>query len=199
MKKLCFLLLVSLSFYSHASVLEVKKIFEKTFLDYYVASRCGDNIMRLVTAIDEARLDLYPAKILTIENEGFSVFGMVNAEFARQGGRLNPNASSDGFRNLPGETNWYHHVVLDYDGYIFDYDFGNTPQVLKAQAYMDKMFLIEKKKSEGGDFYVGREEKLKKYKITIMDALKTLEARRNRVRSPEGVKLSLEDYLLQTF
>jgi hypothetical protein len=199
MKTITFIFLVLLSFSSFASVKEVKKIFESTFIDYYVAARCGDNIMRLVNAIDEARLDLYPAKIITIENGGFSVFGMVNAEYARQGGRLNPNAAQDGFRNLPGERNWYHHVILDYDGYIFDYDFGNHAQVLKTKAYMEKMFLDEKTRSEGGEFFVGREEKLKKYKITILEALTTLQARRNRERSPEGVKTTLENYLLNTF
>jgi hypothetical protein len=173
-------------------------LFNRTFTTNYVSGRCGENILRLVTDADRAGINFYNAKIIQLENKGFSVFGMLNVEMARESGRLNPAyPASSTFRNLPGERNWYHHVVLEMDGLIFDYDFGNAPKIIPVADYFEQMFLKEKTKAEGGEFYVGREEKLKTYKINIIDAQATLRAREQRQRSPEGEVMTLGEYLRQ--
>jgi len=170
-------------------------MFKQDFKTQYEEGRCGDNILGFLRRAEQQGLKLYNARILEITNHGFSMFGMVHAEFARASGGFNPQAEQDGFRNLPGERNWYHHVVLESDGYIYDFDFGNRPQVLEVKNYFEKMFFEDKRKSEGGEFYVGREEKLKTYEILIRPGLETLEARQERRSSPELGKFKLETYL----
>ena len=138
---------------------------------------------------------VYNANILEISNKGFSLFGLINSEFARQAGRLNPNFAIDGIRNLPGENNWYHHVVLEIDGDIYDFDFDNFPIVLPVGDYFEKMFLNDKKGSEGGEHYIGREEKLKTYEILVRPGLQTVRSREERRKSPVTETLRLEEYL----
>jgi len=164
---------------------ELSAQFSRTFTTNYVAGQCGDNVIGLVERSEDRRLNLNTARILEITNVGFSVFGLINAEFARGKGR----------QGAPGETNWYHHVVLEKDGLIYDYDFGNTPAVTPIAKYFEKMFLVEKKKAEGGDFYVGREEKLKTYQIVIRSGLEVTAARRTRTSQPKGETMRLEEFL----
>ena len=177
-----------------ASVQDLTKIFETNFDKHYSYGRCGDNIMRLLAAARKEGIALYSAQIVEIENGGFSVFGMVNAEWVRESGKLNPLREDGGRRNLPGERNWYHHVVLEMDGYIFDYDFGNEPMILTKQEYFSKMFLDEVREGYG-TFYVGAEEKKKTYKITLRNAIETLNAREQRTKLPEAPSIWLKDWL----
>ncbi len=164
---------------------ELIKLFQASFNTHYEEARCGDNILGLIHRADLQKINLNNANILEITNQGFSVFGMLNAEYARASGR----------HGAPGERNWYHHVVLEMDGLIYDFDFGNTPQVTTTQKYIEQMFLNDKRKSEGGEFYVGREEKLKYYEITVKPALETMHARRNRVVSPDGETMRLQQFI----
>lgn len=181
-----FILLLSL-LSAHATFADPKLIqeFKKTFESHYEAGKCGPNIVSLLQRASSQGINISKARILEIENKGFSVFGMLNAEYARESG---PHGSA-------GETNWFHHVILEKDGLIYDYDFGNSPQIVSTKEYFEKMFLVEKKKAEGGDFYVGREEKLKTYEITIKSATETLKAINSRVASPEGVSMKLFQFL----
>ena len=190
------LLLLSFFFVTHSFAdTELVKHFTSTFNSNYEASRCGDNILQLLERAEKLQINLNGARIIEITNTGNSVFGMVNAEFARESGRLNPQYPASGFRNLPGETNWFHHVVLEKDGLIYDYDFGNNPKVVPVRTYFEKMFLTEKKRSEGGDFYVGPEEKLKYYELLLRPGIETLHSRRNRQVSPTEKVLKLADFL----
>lgn len=173
----------------------LKAAFQNTFNTHYTAGRCGDNILSLLERADAQRIDLTNANIIEISNKGNSLFGLINSEFARGGGRLNPTYPASGPRNLPGENNWHHHVFLEQDGLIYDYDFGNEPRVVSTKAYFEKMFLIEKRTSEGGTFYIGREDKLKDYEILIRPGLETIIARRNRQASPDGERLRMGEYL----
>jgi hypothetical protein len=142
-------------------------------------------------------INLANANIVEITNAGFSVFGMVNVEQARESGRRNPDPTSL-WRNLPGERNWYHHVVLEMDGFIFDYDFTNSPTVLSKKQYFDSMFFNELRSNQGGDFYVGREEKMKDYRIEFYDAIDGLNSFENRTRGPAKTKMTLSEYLEQS-
>lgn len=174
---------------------KLKASFRNTFNTHYTAGKCGENILSLLQRADDQRIDLTNANIIEISNKGNSLFGLINSEFARGGGRLNPTYPASGPRNLPGENNWHHHVILEQDGLIYDYDFGNEPQVVSTKAYFEKMFLVEKRTSEGGTFYIGRADKLKDYDIVIRPGLETIIARRNRQASPEGESLRMGEYL----
>ena len=186
------ILFISLSTFAHSNLDE---LFEERFYSNYISGKCGDNITSFVAEAKKNKYDLHNASIIEITNAGFSVFGLLNVEFARESGRLNPEFPASGFRNLPGERNWYHHVIFEKDGYIYDFDFGNAPQVTPRDDYFEKMFLNEKRKSEGGEFYVGREGKLKDYKFLIRSALETILSRENNVKLPEGIEFKFSEYL----
>lgn len=158
-----------------ANVPELKKIFEKTFSTHYAQGGCMNNIMRLVKEAQLKSIDLRRAQVLEIKNTGFSVFGRLNAELARDSGSPAPAGSA--FRYLAGETNWSYHVVLELDGYIFDYDFTNAPTVLPKEKYAELMFLQERPREEGGRFFSRREDKLYDYEILVHDASAALSAR----------------------
>jgi hypothetical protein len=198
MKKI-FILLILLSF-SLLSFAQTEPVlyrqFKTEFHKNYVQNQCGSNILGFLSRAESQGQRVYNAHILEITNKGFSLFGLINAEFARGAGRFNPNQANDGIRNLPGETNWYHHVVLELDGYIYDFDFDNYPVVLPVKAYFEKMFLNDIKKSEGGDQYIGRDEKLKTYEVLIRPGIDTLRAREDRQPSPVSDVLRLQDYLM---
>ncbi|RYZ69191.1 MAG: hypothetical protein EOP05_15220, partial [Proteobacteria bacterium] len=126
---------------AHAAFLD--QVFASSFISGYRPNHCGANIIALVDRADQAGVDLSRAKVLELRNKGNSVFGMLNAEYARNQGRLLPQPTADGLKFEPGETNWDFHVVLELDGEIFDFDFGNRPLVAKVQDYFDKMFIEE--------------------------------------------------------
>jgi hypothetical protein len=169
--------------------------FKADYKKHYVENQCGSNILGFLGRAESKGKKVYNANILEISNKGYSLFGLINVEFAREKGRLNPNSSLDGIRNLPGETNWYHHVVLELDGYIYDFDFDNYPVVLPVRDYFEKMFLNDKKISEGGDRYIGRDEKLTTYEIIVRPGIETVRSRSENIKSPEGEKFRLGEYL----
>ena len=71
---------------------------------------------------------------------------MVKVLKARSKGRPISGGNPRTQRN-PGESNWYHHVVLEHEGKIWDFDFMNEPTVLKASEYFEHMFLHGEEKS----------------------------------------------------
>lgn len=195
MKFLTFFVLSFLSFSIFAETL-LTPLFQEGFDKLYVSGRCGDNILRLIAFAKEKNIDLKGAKVLEISNPGMTNFGLVNVEYARQGGRIvEETRHSKEPKFYPGEKNWYHHVVLEYKGYIYDFDYGNTPEVAPIKDYFEKMFLNEKKENEGGEFYIGRNYKLKDYELVPREANIVLESRTNKLPLPEGKKLKLSQYL----
>lgn len=167
----------------------LQSLFEQRFETHYEEGKCGQNILGLVEA---ARgLAIADAQVLLIENRGFSVFGMVNVESAREAGRaIRPQPARRPFREA-GERNWYHHVILVFDGMVYDFDFTNRPTVLPVRDYLERMFLDEDPKPGYGGFYVGRDDKLKEYVFEVYSAADYL-AGRTRER---GVKRPLEQLL----
>lgn len=176
---------------SLAQAAGLDQIFASTFYSGYRSGYCGDNVMNLIKRANQDGVDVSRAKIVTIVNKGFTVFGMVNAEYVRNTGKLLAKPTAEGLKFAPGESNWYHHVILELDGEIYDFDFGNVPLVADAQAYFDKMFLEEKTVAQGGKFYAGAEKKLADYEITLLSAQDYLKA----VRNPNPVKMTLKDFL----
>ena len=177
---LCLLAFISVNSFANPDYYLVEE-FKKTFTTHYTEGRCGDNILGLINRAEVKGIKIENARILEITNQGLSLFGLSNAEYARQANRE------------PTENNWYHHVILEQDGYIIDFDLGNKPLVTTVPEYFEKMFLDDKKQKYG--HYIGRDEKLKTYEILERPALETIVARRNKKPVPELRKIRLKDYL----
>lgn len=164
---------------------ELIKMFQDSYVTNYVSGRCGDNIRGLVSRADAKRLNLNQANVLIIENKGFTLMGMINVEHARGSRR----------HGEPGPTNWFHHVVLEKDGLIYDFDFGSSPSVVSVKKYFEKMFLSDKKGEGSTIDYVNPESKLQDYEVEIINSIDIINAQRNRVATPEGKKMRLRQYL----
>lgn len=171
------LLIQSLSFSALASP-EMTRLFSDTYGSNYVARQCYQNVVRLLQLAEKQRLNINNANLLRITNKGFSALGLVNAEFARS--KLSPT-----------ETNWEFHAVLELDGLIYDYDFGNRPVVAPVKEYFEKMFLNEKPQGAPSSFYVGREGKLRDYEVVILPGVEILRGK------PRGETIRLGMYLEQ--
>ncbi len=144
------------------------RLFSERFHSGYRAGRCADNIEGLLHAARSRGIRLSDAWIIRIENQGFSAFGLVNAEHARQAGGRIWESSSPEFH--PGEANWYFHVILLADGLVFDFDYFNAPTVHPVARYFETMFLNESMTPEPGRMNVGRKAKLRDYRLTIEPA-----------------------------
>lgn len=127
--------------------------FHKAFFEDYQASKCGENIRRFLTRFPEPEA-LHGAKVLGIENKGFSYFGLTRALHTR-------DTKGNGEAYVT-DKNWYHHVILEKDGRIFDFDYGIEPKVVDSEEYFETMFLNCDK--------VSREDKLKDYRVQVIDA-----------------------------
>jgi hypothetical protein len=138
---------------SSNSTSPVEDRFREVFFRDYEESKCGQNIRRFIVQFPQPE-HLEGAKVLGIENKGFSYFGLARVMHARD-------------TNFKGEMrttdkNWYHHVVLEKDGRIYDFDYGITPQAPTVEEYFEKMFLSCDK--------VRPHEKLKDYQVQVIDA-----------------------------
>ena len=178
------IILFSFSFsIAHAS-------FDSEFVDSfesgYKPSKCGPNITNFIKRLKGADENVSNSKVLTISNKGFSLFLLINAEYGRRT-VLNAN----GELQEPGQQNWYHHVILENEGMIYDFDFGNTPEILSVKDYFEKMFLNESENNTHPAHKVGREIKLKDYEIKVFSANDLL---LNPKVSPEKI-MRLGEYL----
>ena len=151
-------------------------LFEEHYFKQYVSGQCGKNVLNFVKAVKRTQGDVDFLRVVTVENKGFSVFGMVNAEKAR-GQRFNRPAEE--------EANWYHHVIaLDSSGMVYDFDFGTTPRIVSMEEYLEEMFLDETEceKPAAGEFCAGRGTKLNDYKFSSVTASEALQGKANRVK-----------------
>lgn len=139
-----------------ADVERLKALFEKNFHTFYQEGKCGQNIERLVRAAVRQGIDLSGAEVVHLENQGLDTFGMVAAHQARE------TVDWDGNR-VGIDMNWFFHVVLLADGYVFDFDFRNVPTVLDVRSYFYENFLPTKKKQDFGF----RSGKLGSYLLTL--------------------------------
>lgn len=152
------LALMCVAMYSVATLAnhqELTALFTKNYEAHYESGECGFNIKRLLRAAEENQIPIAHARVLTIANKGFSLFGLVNVEAAR------------GHRD--GEKNWYYHVFLEYDGKIYDYDFTDEANVKPVSEYFQAMFFNETPESEksSGQFYIGQEKKKADYQMEV--------------------------------
>lgn len=136
-------------------------LFGKRFYSHYKAGKCGDNIMRLLDAARDAGIDARDARMLVIENKGISGLGLVNVALARGGSHVRTG------EQLPASArNWYHHVILELDCLVYDFDFTNEPKVLPLRRYLQEMFLNQR--PAAGQVFVGKESKLDDYEVSTI-------------------------------
>ena len=164
-------LLTVFSFESFAADLPALiRQFEVEYFTHYQSGKCGQNILSFLDRAKANRLDLEGAQIIRIEDKNAAWFGMVNAERARQSGRRIPSSPNSAPLFEEGERNWYHHVILEADGYVVDFDFTNEPKVLPTVPYFEEMFLDESSNPPKGALTVGRQNKLDGYELTLTPA-----------------------------
>lgn len=142
---------------------KLQELFQRAYYSDYEPGRCGQNIMGLLDAARKTGIDSRSARMIVIRNEGTSAFGMVNAENARGGYHIRT-----GKQLPPRDTNWYHHVILEMDCLVFDFDFMNEPTVIPLGQYLERMFLDETDSESG--IQAGRETKLEDYQIKVLPA-----------------------------
>ena len=155
----------------------IAPVFESTFDSNYQAGKCGINIMNLVALAQKEGLDISRMRIIQITNKGNFNFGMVGG-FEARAYRTPP---STGLRIAYSDLrNWYHHVILEHDGFIYDYDFGTEPEILPVADYIERMFLVDKKWSMG-NYITPRTDRLNGYQVEIKTAQSTLIASSNPI------------------
>lgn len=143
---------------------DLTRLFETHFHTQYVNGRCGDNVRRFFQAAKHEGIE-EGLRVVSIRNNGFSVFGMVNAERTRAVRK--GKATED-------EANWYHHAIaVDKEGNVYDFDFTSTPTILPFREWAEEMFLKEPEcevKGWSGRFCGGRKNKLGDYELSVTPA-----------------------------
>lgn len=165
-------LIMGASSKSHA--FDLKDLFKDHFHNQYEPRRCGQNAMAFIKAADRQLDAANSLQMVTIEDTGFSNFGMISAEYARRPGR-------------PGQVedmNWYFHVfVVDRSGLVYDFDFGGEPTVVPLKNYLQKMFVeddecnLPAERRPGAGSCITRETRLKEYKLTVIAGEDVIEER----------------------
>jgi hypothetical protein len=147
----------------------LQKLFKTHFKKHYESGQCYDNTVGFLRkAVEISNGTFY---LVSVENKGFTSFGMVQAEKARDF-RLGRTSSE--------EQNWYHHVfAMDDKGWVFDLDFTHEPNVIHLKDYLEQMFLFEPECDTPIEFRrcVGKENKLSDYEFTLNRATFALEER----------------------
>lgn len=177
MRKLLIFTLILFQSISFASADEIGKIFKETWTSGYTRSECFKNIVALLKRSHAANANIYNANLIHITNKGTTVFGMVNAEHARG------NFSAQ-------ESNWYFHAILENNGMIYDFDFGQAPVITTKKQYFEKMFFSDIKGK--GKFYVAPETKMNDYEVTILRGPELVDS---NGKPGTGEKMKLRDYL----
>lgn len=134
------LFISALLLFAHSSFAspELAEEFKSSWVSGYKAGKCGQNVMDLVTRAQAKGIDMSKAKIVNITNDGY----IMSVMHRRNSGQLFPEPVN-GYRFAPGIHNFYFHVVLENNGLIYDYDFGNEPQIVTADEYLRRMFIEE--------------------------------------------------------
>ena len=174
--KLLVLLSMLFSLNSLASS-EFTRLFNELYYTEYRAQRCGENIRELLTYADAKSLDITDAEVLVLRNKGLSVFGQVNALYAR----------TPSLQYSANERNWRFHVFLIKGNFIYDFDFGNKPEVSTIDQYFQKMFLNSEARSR---FNVDPEQKKDDYLIEFYNPLEYLQGEERTNKT-----MSLRDFL----
>jgi len=130
---------------SQANPVRATWVFERLFYsEAYVYNLCGQNAYRLLEQLSQQGIDLRDTYAIQITNSGYSNFGRVRAYEVRESGALirpgQTDVSRGRLQNHPGPRSWEFHVVVEHDGFIFDFDFQNAPTILETDQYLDRNF-----------------------------------------------------------
>jgi hypothetical protein len=150
------------------SLAEVPQYFSSFYHQSYQSRKCGENVLNFFRGLSQSGNDISALTMVTIENKGFSVFGMVNAEKAR---------AAPGSRKNTEERNWYHHIfAIDAVGTVYDFDYLSEPSPRPFSFYVEDMFLNELECTQpiSGEFCAGRAEKLDSYELSFYRAKEIL-------------------------
>lgn len=154
----------------------LEELFRKHYYEEYTPRHCRDNSICFAQAALENDL-VERLLLIEVTNKGFSVFGMVNAEHARDTRHGEPAVD---------ENNWHYHVfTMDEEGMVYDLDYDIRPNVVHADIYFEQMWLNETECNGHrgfGEFCAGRDKKLDDYEIRVFELTK------NQSDNPELVK-----------
>lgn len=189
----CTIILVSsnktLSFHFQEPSLEVKEIFNDFYYDGYRERFCYQNIVSFIRLLHHKKVDLKKSRLIKITNDGVSSFGMVQAEFARP----------VYLEKKPKEKNWYFHVILERDGFIYDFDFSNQPEILRTEEYFEQMFLNESDKGLETRMFVKKDKKLNQYLLKITPALEFIKSNNSEIEETTSQEMLLKDFLKKLY
>lgn len=161
----------------------IKAEFTNSFYTSYSAGDCGQNIANLIIRLRNQGVDLSRARVAIITNNGyfFSVTHRRNA-----GPKLKTPIGN--IQSEAGIANFYHHIIFENDGEVYDYDFGNTPRVVSMKSYIKQMFWDEPAVTQ----YTGMERlSLRRdYRIAFVSALTYLQI----LNTGDAPKLDLSDF-----
>jgi hypothetical protein len=121
----------------------LKQEFGSTYYTHYRAGRCGENTADLAKRGLAVGVDLSGAYAVVITNGGY----MLSTTYRRGAGEKLATPVHD-IKFSPGIANFYFHVALLKDGEIYDFDFGNHPEVMPIKDYIRRMFWEEHPKSQ---------------------------------------------------
>jgi hypothetical protein len=122
------------------SVFDLESIFRGVFnrKSVYRSRECHANVIRLFAEFKKEIPSLQPQdfKVLYIATSTWA-----SAMYDEKG--FHVTNAREGFRQgeLHEFANWHYHVVLEFEGRIFDLDFTDKPQTLDRQSYMEEFFV----------------------------------------------------------
>jgi len=163
----------------NAYAFDLKDLFKDHFHNHYEPRRCGQNAIAFIKAADRQLAAAPSLQLVTIEDTGFSNFGMISAEHARRSDR-------------PGQVediNWYFHAfVVDRKGLVYDFDFGGEPTIVPLKSYLQKMFVEDNEcnlpfgQQSAARSCVPSETRLTDYKLTVISGEDIVEERETEKR-----------------
>ncbi len=120
----------------------LKREFESTYYTHYKEGKCGENTRELAKRALAKGARISSARVYHITNGGY----ILSTVFRRDSGQRLPSpliTPVGEIRSEPGIKNFYFHVVLEHEGDVYDFDFGNVPEVVSAKDYIRRMFWEE--------------------------------------------------------
>jgi hypothetical protein len=121
-------------------VVSCKSLFElrfaETFRDRnaYCAGFCDDNVHGFLLKLQKERIDLSQVRVLLL---------LYNSAITTQEGALQSRSLKPESARSPESApqGWTYHVLVEYQGRIYDFDYGLRPEAPLARDYFQKMWI----------------------------------------------------------
>jgi hypothetical protein len=125
--------------------LRVEELYEEAYSEVYQSGLCGRNIRIFLQWLESASdFNIDRARVLTLFSRNRS----------GENQNFRPHERRGGFPS--GDETWSHHVVLDYNGRIYDFDIAGGPMVYRRASYFRIMFSPEERQSMYGRYIPAR-------------------------------------------